>query len=196
MAINYTLKKNPPSKKTEEEFYYPCFISSGNVGLSDFMQYSENRSTINSSDVAGVMQNLKSFIEYQLKQGHTVKIEGIGSFGLSLQSTSIRKGEKIRSESIKVKNVTFKASVQLKDALSMATIRKKKETVSKTLTFQERIQRLFNYLDKKKCINALQYKKINNCSYYMARKDLIQLVKEHQLIRNGIGRFIYYVKEQ
>jgi len=59
-------------------------------------------------------------IEEKLKDGHSVTIDGYGTFQLTAQIKSGKEDEDFRAESVELKNVVFNATRQAKKRINAA----------------------------------------------------------------------------
>lgn len=182
MAAEYKMERNPPKgDAAAQPPLHPRIVSKGTVGLKELMQFSNDRSSISSADIQGAMQILSEFITEHLRDGYGVRLEGIGSFSVTLASRPVMEAKELRSESVRFKNVKFRCSPVLKQSLKAMPVRKHAGGPGDSFDPAERRSRLMSYLDRKGYITSTQYAVLNHCSKYCAQKELKQCVAEGEL---------------
>ena len=153
---------------------------------------------------------IRETILHYLSIGHTVTIDGLGSFRLSLglkegkvmEPTDDESDEtKRNAQSVEVKKVLFKVDRTFLQDLNMGisferteTKRLKKPNTSK----EERLQMALDYLDSHAFFRAADYVSLTGLSQSAAHYELQSLVadKSSGLKTNGKGTHIVYVKDE
>ena len=119
-----------------------------------------------------------------LSEGHTVKIEGLGTFSLSLRfadekgnDTSAELTDKRRVRHVEVKGVNFKADPELVKSLRTETELQRKMTGVKRLrqkiySTEEKHLRTLKKITQQGFITLQQYANLNNVSRTTASKEL------------------------
>ena len=125
-----------------------------------------------------------------LPMGHTMKIDNLGVFSLSLEfadneadtdnQQEVQKVEpKKKYHHVRVKGVNFKVDKRMVDAIN------KENTFERTTgspsspspyTPEERLQRALNHIDKHGFITLQEYANLNRLSYTSASRELAKLV--------------------
>lgn len=120
MAVKYKLTKiNDNITDRDEVKYSVTTVSSGNVNLDALAEIMTNASTFNYGEIKGMIENLTRLIATNLKEGNTVTIDGLGTFGVTAQpNREVGNPSKIRAESIKLKSISYRPSPKLKERLS------------------------------------------------------------------------------
>lgn len=120
MAVKYKLTKiNDNITDRDEVKYSVTTVSNGNVDLDALAEIMTDGSTFNYGEIKGMIENLSRLIAKTLKDGYTVTIDGLGTFGVTAQpNRDVEDPSKIRAESIKLKSISYRPSPKLKERLS------------------------------------------------------------------------------
>ena len=149
-----------------------------------------NSPAFSEATVRGVLDTLAVVMKSYLPMGHTMKIDNLGVFSLSLEfadneadadnQQEAQKAEpKKKYHHVKVKGVNFKVDKRLVDAIN------KENTFERTTsspsspspyTPEERQQRALNHIDKHGFITLQEYANLNRLSYSSASRELAKLV--------------------
>ena len=149
-----------------------------------------NSPAFSEATVRGVLDTLAVVMKSYLPLGHTMKIDNLGVFSLSLefadnetettnQQEVQETGSKKKYHHVRVKGVNFKVDKRLVDAIN------KENTFERTTgspsspspyTPEERLQRALNHIDKHGFITLQEYANLNSLSYTSASRELAKLV--------------------
>lgn len=115
-----------------------------------------NRCTLTDSDVSATLLSLASVIREELLMGCRVHLPGIGYFSVKT-SLDIPEGkEKIRSNYVKLDNISFKPETSLLDELKREVkfVRSDGSTRSQEYTEEQMVEQVKAYLAEKPYINS------------------------------------------
>jgi predicted histone-like DNA-binding protein len=152
-----------------------------------------NSPAFSEATVRGVLDTLAVVMKSYLPMGHTMKIDNLGVFSLSLEfadnetettnqqesQETQETGSKKKYHHVKVKGVNFKVDKKLVNAIN------KENTFERTsgnpstpspYTLEERLQRALNHIDKHGFITLQEYANLNRLSYTSASRELTKLV--------------------
>ena len=152
-----------------------------------------NSPAFSQATVRGVLDTLAVVMKSYLPMGHTMKIDNLGVFSLSLEfadnetettnqqesQETQETGSKKKYHHVKVKGVNFKVDKKLVNAIN------KENTFERTsgnpstpspYTLEERLQRALNHIDKHGFITLQEYANLNRLSYSSASRELTKLV--------------------
>ena len=149
-----------------------------------------NSPAFSKATVRGVLDTLAVVMKSYLPMGHTMKIDNLGVFSLSLefddnetetdnqQETLETKSNK-RYHHVRAKGVNFKVDKKLVDGIN------KENTFERTIgnivspspyTPEERLQRALQHIGKHGFITLQEYANLNRLSYSTASRELSKLV--------------------
>ena len=152
-----------------------------------------NSPAFSEATVRGVLDTLAVVMKSYLPLGHTMKIDNLGVFSLSLefadneadadnqqktqetQETSSKK----KYHHVRVKGVNFKVDKRLVDAINKENTFERTTgtpSTSSPYTPEERLQRALNHIDKHGFITLQEYANLNRLSYTSASRELSKLV--------------------
>ena len=152
-----------------------------------------NSPAFSEATVRGVLDTLAVVMKSYLPMGHTMKIDNLGVFSLSLEFAdnepetvnqqetleTQETGSKKKYHHVRVKGVNFKVDKRLVEAIN------KENTFERTsgnpsspspYTLEERLQRALNHIDKHGFITLQEYANLNRLSYSTASRELSKLV--------------------
>ena len=153
-----------------------------------------NSPAFSEATVRGVLDTLAVVMKSYLPMGHTMKIDNLGVFSLSLEfadneteTDSQQEAQESKSKKkyhhVIVKGVNFKVDKRLVDDIN------KENTFERTpgnpsspspYTPEERLQRAWQHIDKHGFITLQEYANLNHLSYTTASRELSKLVADPQ----------------
>ena len=151
-----------------------------------------NSPAFSEATVRGVLDTLTVVLKSYLPMGHTMKIDNLGVFSLSLefadnkletdcQQEAQETASKKKYHHVKVKGVNFKVDKRLVDDINKE-ITFERTTGNPMLpspySLEERLQRTLNHIDKHGFITLQEYANLNRLSYSSASRELAKLVAD------------------
>ena len=152
-----------------------------------------NSPAFSEATVRGVLDTLAVVMKSYLPMGHTMKIDNLGVFSLSLEFAdnetdtanqqeipeTQETGSKKKYHHVRVKSVNFKVDKRLVDGINKENTfeRISGNTASPSpYSLEERLQRALNHIDKHGFITLQEYANLNSLSYSTASRELSKLV--------------------
>ena len=140
-----------------------------------------NSPAFSEATVRGVLDTLAVVMKSYLPLGHTMKIDNLGVFSLSLEfaDEDIQK----KYHHVRAKGVNFKVDKRMVEAIN------KENSFERTTsnpsspspyTFEERLQRALSHIDQHGFITLQEYANLNRLSYSTASRELAKLVADPQ----------------
>ena len=189
---NYVIKEMPegmgngkkgrlyPKMQVYTEFDYDKVVELVHTNSPAFSQ----------ATVRGVLDTLAVVMKSYLPMGHTMKIDNLGVFSLSLEfadnesdsanpQTTQEATSKKKYHHVRVKGVNFKVDKKLVDDIN------KDNTFERTTgnpsspspySLKERLQRALSHIDKHGFITLQEYANLNHLNYSTASRELAKLV--------------------
>ena len=189
---NYVIKEMPegmgngkkgrlyPKMQVYTEFDYDKVVELVHTNSPAFSQ----------ATVRGVLDTLAVVMKSYLPLGHTMKIDNLGVFSLSLEfadnepdsanpQTTQEATSKKKYHHVRVKGVNFKVDKKLVDDIN------KDNTFERTTgnpsspspySLKERLQRALSHIDKHGFITLQEYANLNHINYSTASRELAKLV--------------------
>ena len=151
-----------------------------------------NSPAFSEATVRGVLDTLAVVLKSYLPMGHTMKIDNLGVFSLSLefadekaenghQQESQKSEPKKKYHHVKVKGVYFKVDKKLVDAINKEnSFERTTSNPSSPSPYSpnERLQRALSHIDKHGFITLQEYANLNRLSYSTASRELTKLVAD------------------
>ena len=142
--------------------------------------------------VRGVLDTLAVVMKSYLPMGHTMKIDNLGVFSLSLefadneadtdnQQEDSKADSKKKYHHVRVKGVNFKVDKRLVDAINKENTFERASgnpSSPSPYSLEERLQRALSHIDKHGFITLQEYANLNRLSYSTASRELSKLVAD------------------
>lgn len=186
-VVKYSIHETPNPQKDGKKRYHARVVSDQAVKTEQLALTISEMSSFSSADVKGMLEAFSQVLKMFLAQGSSVELEGIGLFNISISCpTDIEDPSKINASKLRFKKVNFKGSVSLNNELKALKFERAENDKNKKTTEEaDRLKKILNYVKDKDCIQSSDGMKLNNCTRYIALKDLNSLVKSGKLIRHG-----------
>lgn len=107
MAVNFKIYQSNRKGATNGKFYARATYRES-VSIKELAEVMQNNSTVKKSDIVAVLTELSEVMRQELQRGNKVKIDGIGSFKITLHSTGAENAKDFKaSENITGSRVLF-----------------------------------------------------------------------------------------
>lgn len=196
----------PDVHGTGERKVYPKAVHCSQISYKYFVEKMARRG-FTKGLIDGVLGELVKEMEMYLGNGHSVKIDGLGTFNIALGMKNQEKAEvvKEKGERYDTKNVYIKTVQFLPDADWMRKLRKtielNKVGAVKTLkpernTLEERHQIALKYLEKNSYMRVMHYMMLTGANHNAACKELRAFSQDPTsgIMRAGRGNQLIYLK--
>ena len=206
----YKLQEMPDMDESGKRKVYPKMVINRTLSTEELVEKMKlYHRAFSPSVIEGVVMDLEDMLVEVLSMGYNVKLDGIGTFSLSLgfeddKPTEIQvEGDKMLYRKVGVKGVHFKADPELVKKLhketdlerdmSGVTVLKKK-----LYTREERIARALELIERNGYITLTDYASINNQNRNAASKELKEITsdKTSPIDWRGNGTHKVWVKRQ
>lgn len=188
----YIMRRFAEGMHGEGEKLFPKLINSQVVSTSTLAEHIETGTSFTTSDVRGLITAFVDEIKAALSAGHSVKIDGLGTFSpvLGLVEKSQRgawkdtAGRTTTAHNVHLKRVAFRPDTRLKSDLEQHMKLEKADDsaidgvkpVSSTL--DERLAKAKAYLAEKSFMRVANYAALTHLSYSTAAKELRTLAAD------------------
>ena len=151
-----------------------------------------NSPAFSKGTIRGVLDTLAVVMKSYLPMGHTMKIDNLGVFSLSLgfaddkpdNQQQVQEVEpKTKYRHVKVKGVNFKVDKKLVDEINKENTFGRSSSIPTTpspYSLEERLQRALRHIDKHGFISLQEYANLNHLGYSSASRELSKLVADPQ----------------
>ena len=206
----YKLQEMPDMQNKGKKRVYPKLVANRALSTKEFIDkmHSYNHA-LSESVVGAVLEDVSDTLMRMLSMGYTVKLDGIGTFSLSLDFNDEKPVEmkseedKMLYRKVTVKDVNYKASPQLVKKLKYETDLERdmggvSRLYKKMYTQEERIQRALKVIEQNGFICLTDYASINNLSRAVASKDLKAITSDPSspIQSSGSGTHKVWVKRK
>ena len=181
---NYILKEMPDMRNTGKRTVYPKMETYSQKTLDDLVKYIRQSGTpYDSGTIKGVVSVLADAAVTWLSNGHTVKIDGLGTFSLSLNFDD-KKGNEIKDNRdkmgyrhVEVKSLNFRPDEEIMRKLRDETELTRVEggivqLTKERYTKEERLARTLQYIEQHGFITLTEYANMNGLSRTVASREL------------------------
>jgi len=194
MSAHYKILENPqPEPDKQPISYHARYIPTSTVRINQLCKEISEMSTFTSGDIKGIIEALSNRIIFHLEYGEDLDIEGLGHFTVSLDCDQPQNGERHTAVHVHFKTVKFRCCKNIKEKLRWMHFEPvPKEDRYSGLSPERRRRNILNYLSRRNVVQSSDCMAINNCSRYMAIKDLKALMEEGKIIRLGHKKSAMY----
>ena len=140
------------------------------------------------STLIGAITAFCDHLAYELSNGYTVKIDGLGVFNTKIgvredkEQDSFEPGSQKRNAiSLEVKGVSFRADKELIDEIDRNCTLERGGTerlVKSKYTMEQRIERARKFLEKNRFMRVYEYASLNGLAYSSAARELVKIVAD------------------
>ena len=186
MAI-YKLQEMPDVHNDGKKRVYPKMVTDRQLDTKEFIEKMHfHNHTISTSVVTAVLTDIADYLGEILSMGYTVKLDGLGTFSLSLDFDDEKPREmtsdddKMLYRKVTVKDVNYKSDPELVKYLKRETDLERdmggvSRLYKKKYTLEERIERAQKWLDSHAFFTLQEYANMNNLSRTTASLELKKL---------------------
>ena len=146
--------------------------------------------------IRGVLDTLSNVMKAYLPMGHSLKIDNLGVFSLSLQFSDNKK-----YRHVEIKGINFKADKKLVKEMNKENSfehTSSNPVPSSSYTPQERLQRALQHIDKNRFITLQEYANLNDLSRSSASRELVAFVNDPSsgITTKGAGSHKFWVRRK
>lgn len=181
---SYILKEMPDIRNTGKRTVYPKVETYSQKTLDDLVKYIRQTGTpYDPGTIKGVVSTLADAAVTWLSNGHTVKIDGLGTFSLSLDFAD-KKGNEMKDDRdtmgyrhVVVKSLNFRPDEEIMRKLRRDTELTRTESgvvqvTKERYTKEERLVRAINHIEQHGFITLTEYANMNGLSRPVASREL------------------------
>ena len=183
---NYVVKEMPEGMHSSKGKAFPKMKVYTEFDNDKVVELINNYSpAFSKGTIKGVLDTLATVMKNVLPMGHTLKIDNIGVFSLSLEFTDNdtdnpdTKKEKTKYHHVKARNVNFRVDQKLVDDINKEnTFERSADLKASASPFsrEQRLQRALEFIDKNGSIRLQEYANLNSLSRTQASRELAQWV--------------------
>lgn len=200
MSIQYDLYETPDIQESgEKQPLHPRVVPKGTITQDEFLDRVNKFTGISRSMLAGAMQSFQNELRDLLANGWIVELGDIGFFSVSLQGPPVMNKKDVHAQSIKLKNVNFRASRQFKKEVGWQMRLERGESTTrprgKGRSKEECLAIINEHLDKYPCITRADYCRLTGHDKQRAVNELNHFIESGVLIRYGAGKQVIYARK-
>lgn len=186
----YKLQELPDMQGEGKRKVYPKMVINRTLNLEDLTEkMKSHHRAFSPSTIEAVVMDLEDMMVEVLSMGYNVKLDGIGTFSLSLgfedeKPTEMQEeGDKMLYRKVGVKNVNFKVNPEMLQQLHRETDLEREmggvKVIKKNLfSKEERIARALEVIERDGYITLTDYAHINNLSRTAASAELKEITSD------------------
>ncbi len=205
--MEYTFQEMPDMDKTGERKVYPKAIHCSRIQNDFFMGGLSHRTTYGVGTIEGVVNELTEELDAYLTNGHSVKVDGLGTFNIALGMKDGREAETLKeagdrydTNGVYIKTINFipdpRWLYRLRRRTELHKVGEVKALHPHRNTLEERRQMVLEYLDHHPYITVRVYMHLAYVPHTRACKELKQFATEPDgcIRSSGSGCHKVYVK--
>lgn len=97
--------------------YYPNAVSAGHFSSEDMAKDISQSTSLSEPDVLSALKAFSIVLETRLKLGYNIKLDGIGTFSLSVTGEPCDSEKECKPNKVKVGKITFRADSKLRKGM-------------------------------------------------------------------------------
>lgn len=94
--------------------FYPNAVSAGHYGSVDMARDLSEATSLSEPDVVSALKAFSIVLEKRLKMGYNIKLDGIGTFSLSVTGEPCLTEKECKPNKVRVGKIAFKADSKLR----------------------------------------------------------------------------------
>ena len=186
----YKLQELPDMQGAGKRKVYPRMVINRTLSLEDLTEKMKlHHRAFSPSTIEAVVMDLEDMMVEVLSMGYNVKLDGIGTFSLSLEFEDDKptemqeEGDKMLYRKVGVKNVNFKVDPEMLEQLRREIGLEREMSGVKVLkknlySREERIARALEVIERDGYITLSDYAYINNLCRTAASKELKDITSD------------------
>lgn len=199
MSIHYDLYETPDIRQSgEEQPLHPRVVFKGTIDQEEFLDRVHKFTGMSRSMLTGAMQSFQSELRDLLANGWIVELGDIGYFSVSLQGPPVMNKKEVHAQSIKLKNINFRAGSQFKKEVGWQMKPERGESTTRPSgeghSEEECLIIIHNHLNKYPCISRIDYSRLTGHDKKRALRELNSFIEQGVLMRYGAGKQVVYAK--
>ena len=200
MSAQYDLYETPDIKQTgEKQPLHPRIVPKGTIGQDEFLDRVHKFTGISRSLLAGAMQSFQNELKDLLANGWIVELGEIGYFSVSLQGPPVMHKKDVRAQSIKLKNINYLPTKQVKREVGYDMRLERTESLTRPKgngrSEAECLALITAHLEKYPCMTRTDYCHMTGHDKKRALKELNAFIEKGILMRYGAGKQVVYAKK-
>ncbi|HBN06535.1 MAG TPA: hypothetical protein DD434_12215, partial [Bacteroidales bacterium] len=97
--------------------YYPNAVSAGHFSSEDMARDIAEATSLSEPDVVGALKAFSIVLKNRLKLGYNIKLDGIGTFSLSVTGEACNSEKECKPNKVKVGKISFRAESKLRKGM-------------------------------------------------------------------------------
>ena len=181
--MEYIMQEMPDIHKTGEKKFYPKVKHAHCIPHDTIGNAFVDVTNLSRSWFEGVTKALPEVLNAFLEEGHSVKIDGFGTFDLILgllteEERNSTKRQKVHAnqDGVYIKKINFLPEKEwlrgLRESTDLAHVKSVKEQLGGSATQEERRQVALNYMEEKGCMSVRDYMTLTGFGRMKAEKEL------------------------
>jgi predicted histone-like DNA-binding protein len=205
--MEYTFQEMPDVHGTGKRKVYPKPFHCGRVATDFFMKDVAGQTAYAAGAIEALGSTMTEAMNIYLKLGHSVKVEGLGTFSIALgmkgreEAEEVKeKGERYDTNGVYIRSINFLPDPRWVERLRRTTELNKVGDVKKLhkvkSTREERLRMALDYLEGQPMIRIGDYAFITGLSWPAARKELHSFADDPTsgIRKTGRGNQLVFVK--
>lgn len=199
MSIKYDLYQTPQPKKGKKKAdvkYHARVVGGQTLDENQLAKYMHGRCSLSEGEFLACMNELGKEMALQLCEGNRVYLPGIGYFSITLDAPEDCNPKDTHAQSVKFKQVKFRADQKLKDLmLQHAHLERVEVKVhSQELSLDAMDQILMEHFRTKRVINRSTFQQLCHLTTTSSYRHINRLVQEGKLVNINTAHSPLYEK--
>lgn len=207
--MEYTFQEMPDVHGTGERKVFPKAAHFTQISNETLMEILASRSVYGKGTIEGVVSELTEGLDQFLTNGHSVKVDGLGTFNIALGMRNRTEAECVKEEGerydtygVYIKTINFLPDAawlhRLRSQTELHKVGKVKTLHQSKNTLEERLQLVQQHLDTHPYITVREYMHLAYVPHTRACRELLQFAADpaNHIGTKGNGTHKVYVKKR
>ncbi|MBR0046760.1 MAG: hypothetical protein IJP75_07775 [Bacteroidaceae bacterium] len=207
--MEYTFQEMPDVHGTGKRKVYPKPFHCGRIETDFFMKDVAGKTAFAAGAIEALVNTMTESMDIYLKLGHSVKVEGLGTFNIALGMKNREEAEEVKEQGerydtngVYIKGINFLPDPRWLERLRKTTELNKVGDVKKLhkvkSTREERLQIARNYVDEHVMLRIQDYVYLTGICRTAARDELHSFANDPTsgIRKMGRGNQLVFVKEK
>ena len=206
--MNYIMEEMPDIHQTGEKKFYPKVQHSHCISNDKIAQRFSDVTSFNRSGFEGVMRSVPDVLNAYLTEGHSVKIDGFGTFNLILgmlseEEMGTQKKKKVcaNQNGVYIKKINFLPEKQwlrgVREKTVLNQVKSMKEQLGECISSEQRLQMVVEYIEANGSMSVRDYMTRTGLGRRRADQELNAFCDgpENGIRLSNVGKTKVYVKK-
>ena len=181
------------AKNEGEKRIYARPVNSVTFTTGDAIEAIQQKCTLTSTDIIAVVEALRGYVQQVLKNGDRMKLDGLGTFSVSLSCKKAETEKEIRAKDIRFAQMNFRAAPEMNRELKKLQLERSAAGRKTDSSIDDRWASVVRFLSQNGVMTSQDYLALSGATRYRSYEDLKQWKTEGKLSVKGSAHSKFYI---